>query len=143
MGSYFSIEGKNIIKVCRKLSYYPIICYVVLLFINLFLKDAILSRITIIVGLVAIFNTISYFIGKGKLTENKKLSNASFFIYAFHGIAIFICSNRMQAILPHTDWAYVLIFFSSVIIVALLGLGLYVFMKRFFPRFTSVITGGR
>lgn len=143
LGAYFAIEQRNIVKFCRSLSFYPTILYIIITILDVILKNEIIHKLTIIMGLLVIFNIVSYYIGKGYLRENKTLSNASFFIYAFHSVPILIVANRMVDIFPHKDWAYVLIFFSSVIIVALLGLGLYVFLKRFSPRFTSIITGGR
>lgn len=142
LGAYFAIEGKNIVYYCRKIKW-AVPLYVFLIVADLIMKNVYLNRFGIIVGLIALFNVVSYFVENNKLKENKFLSDASFFIFAFHGLPLMILVSRMTAILPHTDWAYVLIFFSSVIIVALLGLGIYVFLKRFFPRFTSVITGGR
>lgn len=142
MGAYFAIRKKNIIYYSRKFKFAPLL-YVIFIVLEIIYKNTYINRVGIFIGLIALFNIISCLMENNKLKENKFLSNALFFLYAFHGLPIFILSRRMYAILPKADWAYALVFFSSVIIVALLGLGLYVFLKRFFPRFTSVITGGR
>ncbi|MCQ2326584.1 MAG: acyltransferase [Bacteroidales bacterium] len=142
VGAYFAIRGKNIIYYSRKFKFAPLL-YIIFIVLDIIYRNIYINRMGILIGLVTLFNVVSYLMEENKLKENKFLSNASFFLYAFHGLPIFILSRRMSAIFPHTDWAYVLIFFSSVIIVAWLGLGLYSFLKRFFPRFTSVITGGR
>ena len=143
LGAYFAIHKKNIIELCNKYAKLSYILFIALIVFNLIFKISVIGKITTFVGVVALCNLVSYYLAKGKIKENKFYSDASFFLYAFHGVPIMILSNRLSDMLPKTDWAYTLNFFASTIIITLLGLGLYYVMKKIMPKFTAIITGGR
>ena len=72
------------------------------------------------------------------------LSESSFFIYAFHGLPILILSKATVKLLhPSTTPVWIGCYFACFVTIVLISLGLYVMLKRAFPRFTSIITGAR
>ena len=143
LGAYFAIHHKNIIEYCRKLSFYPLIIYIIFIVAFLITKDGTINRIGIIFGLIATYNIVSYFVEHNKLKENPFLSEMSFFLFLFHALPIIIVSNRLKSLLPQTDLGYLINYFLSVFIVVLLAIITYKIMKKYFPRFTSILMGGR
>lgn len=74
------------------------------------------------------------------------LSSASFFIFAVH--EPWLLSPLKRAVFaPYIqkagDFELCAIYFMTAAAVTVLGLAIYAILKRLFPRFTAIITGGR
>ena len=147
LGAYFSINNLNIIKYVRKLSFYPIIVYILFIIADISLKDTFLRwyihRIGILIGMTSVLIIVSYLIEKGKIHCNKLLSESSFFMFVFHGLPIVFVSIGLYYILPTNDICMLFTYFFSVTLVSVVSVWAYKLLKRYFPKFTAVITGGR
>ena len=147
LGAYFSINNLNIIKYVRKLSFYPIIVYILFIIADISLKDTFLRwyihRIGILIGMTSVLIIVSYLIEKGKIHCNKLLSESSFFMFVFHGLPIAFVSIGLYYILPTNDICMLFTYFFSVTLVSVVSVWAYKLLKRYFPKFTAVITGGR
>lgn len=96
-------------------------------------------------GLVTITGGMTFIYGASKLgNQNGTLGESAFFVYAFHGFPVLMLSKIIVAILkPSTSVMWIICYIGCFITIVLLSLYVYTYMKRFFPKFTSFITGGR
>ena len=104
-----------------------------------------LSRIFIIVGVVATFNLAFRLVSSGKVKYRPALSSSSFFIYALHAIVVLDLSNFvLWRLLPfENEFVFTLKVFLRPALAVGICLGLFFFMRRFMPRTLSVLTGNR
>lgn len=74
----------------------------------------------------------------------KILEDSSFFIFCFHAIPLLILEKIALSVLTgQSEWLLIADYFANPIIIISLSVALYVFCKKYFPKFTSLITGGR
>ena len=67
-----------------------------------------------------------------------------YFIYLYHYLLLIGIKKGLVAILkPNSSWGYLGCYFASVVIVLALLTGLYFLMRRYLPRFTGVLIGGK
>ena len=98
----------------------------------------------IIAGLISAVSLTSYFIEKGKWKTSEFLSSSSFWIYAYHVIPLVLVTKVMFKVLtPQTDIVVLSIYLFAPLVTILIGLAIYWLLKKYLPRFTAVITGGR
>ena len=65
-------------------------------------------------------------------------------IYAFHGIPLGVILKYTLKYLPvSNDMIFLSIYFLSAGFIILTSLGIYSLLKKWLPRFLSVVTGGR
>ncbi|MDR0733047.1 MAG: acyltransferase [Dysgonamonadaceae bacterium] len=148
-GAYFSINKRNIIELYAKIKLlsfilYPIIAVVDLLTIE-YAYNVFIHKINIIVGILFCFNFVAHLFEKGKIKAHPFLSSASFFVFAIHNPFILI---KLKDIIykfcnPKSDIVITGLYFLIVIIVIFVALGIYSVLRKFLPKFTAVITGGR
>lgn len=78
------------------------------------------------------------------ISEYRSLSDASFFIYALHGLFI---SKYMKILIltlhPKSPYLVLLIYYFVPISTILICIVLYKLMKKWLPSVAIVITGGR
>lgn len=72
------------------------------------------------------------------------LISSCFLVYACHQLPL----NMFVRILfkfmsPVSDWQFMLIYIVSPLVIILVNLLLYASLKKLFPHFTAIITGGR
>ncbi len=157
LGAYFSVHNKNIIQTIRLLpSKALFLLTLVLMTVDLIINDLpsntvhstnnnlYIHNIFLLFGIVSSLALVSYGIENKRLKLNKFISDSSFFMFAIHPIPLVNVFNRIPIkFLPHNDFTFLLIYFFSVIAMAILSIFLYKYMKKYFPKFTSIITGGR
>ena len=101
------------------------------------------SKVCILFGVPSIY----WVIGKvGKILEKrlKFLAAASFFVYATHEPFGTLIKKIMYKIFPLlNDLLSILLFFSIPIIVTAICTSAFLISRKFFPGFTSSVTGGR
>lgn len=147
-GAYFAIEHRNFVADFRR--FFPITFYIYLaitIFALIFREYEWCSYInlaSIPVGVVAIISLTANFIQRGAWRETPFLSASSFFIYAFHAMPLaFIVKLSFKILQPTSDVVVLFLFFFCSTITILIGLLIYSFLRRYLPRFTAIITGGR
>lgn len=102
-----------------------------------------LRRVGILLGMAFTISLSSRFISNGKWRINKFLSESSFFIFAYHIIALIIIRSVIVDKAFKTDIMCTVQYFVLSGVIVITGLLFYYLLKRFLPRFTSIITGGR
>ncbi|MBO5677307.1 MAG: hypothetical protein J6S02_04130, partial [Bacteroidaceae bacterium] len=101
-------------------------------------------RITILIGIAFTLSLTARMIQNGKWKVNKFISESSFFIFACHLLVMPYVYYIMLKIIPLNSAEFlVTMYFSITIIVTLGGLVGYYIMKKYFPKITAFITGGR
>lgn len=99
---------------------------------------------SILMGIVAVIALTAYFIEKGKWKSSAFLTGSCFLVYAFHQLPLNFYDRVLFRIFhPVSDWQFLLIYFSGPILIITLDLLIYALLKKCFPRFAAVITGGR
>ena len=150
-GAYFGIHKRNLIEDFGKLRILSFVLFPVIVIIYCLVdKDwggrGNVQCAAVITGIVFCFNFVAYLFENGTIKSAPKfLGAATFFIFATHD-PFFINGFRKLTYLiihPESDLAFTTLFFVNSILVVLCALGLYYLLRRFLPKFTQIITGGR
>lgn len=147
-GAYFSIHRKNFLEKVSPFFSLSAVLYGLLTVIELYTRkeawNESIHRFDILVGMVFMLALSAHFIEKGKWKVNLFLSDSSFFVYAFHGMPLALAFKFLFKLThPHTDGLMLTLYFLSPTLVILSGLYLYYLLKKYLPKFTALITGGR
>lgn len=151
-GSYFSIKKKNFINLMKPYSKPCTILYLIIIIIELlnykisFISEYIkyIHSLGILMGINSVITISAYFISKCKWRTNLSLAKSTFFLYAYHILPLnFVIKLSLKYIKPYTELSLLITYFGSTIIITLIGLIIYHFIRIYFPRFTTFITGGR
>ena len=147
-GAYFSIHGINFAVKGQSYWWQTGVLYLLLSLVVLALREyewcTYLKNISILIGIFCAVSLTAHFIGKGSWRVNKFLSESSFFIYAYHGMFLALVVKAVcNALHPQGDAMLLLVYFLSPAIIILAGLGAYYVLKKYLPRTTAFITGGR
>jgi hypothetical protein len=99
----------------------------------------------VIVGIVFWINLVAHLLRTGKIGVNPFLASSSFFLFAIHDPFLLSKIRKILYVIfnPQSDLVITSLYFLLVAIVVFVALGLYYVLKRFMPKFTAVITGGR
>ena len=149
-GAWFSINGRIFTNDFSSLRWMAIVYLGLLVFnTSLWYCDArsydFILKVNIIIGLISSVSWVSYGLTRNFIGTNKLLTSSSFFIYAYHATLILL-STKIYAKFFNTnlsDSVLVAGYFIIPFIIAFIGVGLYVFLHKYFPSFTALITGGR
>ena len=147
-GACFSIHGINFAVKVQSYWRQTGVLYLLLSLVVLALREyewcTYLAKINILIGIFFAVSLTAHFIGKGSWRVNKFLSESSFFIYAYHGMFLALVVKAVcNALHPQGDAMLLLVYFLSPAIIILAGLGAYYVLKKYLPRTTAFITGGR
>ena len=149
-GAWFSINSRIFTNDFSSFRWAATI-YLVLLILNVFIRDYnlkycnLISNINIVIGLISVVSWVSHGLTHDFIRVNKLLTNSSFFIYAYHTTIISLLLKCYVLFFRSSLNESILIvgYFIIPFIVAFIGVGLYVFLHKYFPSFTALITGGR
>ncbi len=149
LGAYCSLYQVKFENVCKRMFYVTAPLYFISAFVELFVKfepwAIYLHNVNILVGILFVVGAVAkLFELRPNHKVNQFLSESSFFMFAYHGVFLYnfaaFCNNLLK---PTEDWQLMVLYFVYFAISVLLGLVLFKGLKRYFPKFTSVITGGR
>jgi surface polysaccharide O-acyltransferase-like enzyme len=71
------------------------------------------------------------------------MNKSTFFIYASHVIPTAALCYFVCRFLPHTEWVFMSCYLIIPIVVSFGLTAVYIVLQHLFPRFTSILTGGR
>lgn len=147
-GAYFSIHKKNFVKLLQPLLPVAAIIYLLLAGVALVFstvdQEIYIRRLSILFGGILVISLSAWFIGKGRWHTNAFLADSSFFIYAYHALPLaFIFKIFFRVLRTETDGVSLALYFICPMITIGVGLGVYYLMRRFLPKITRVVTGGR
>ncbi len=145
-GAYYSINKKNLVTEMRKLKVIPYI------YVPLSLLDTYQQNHSMLVhygavpfGVITAIIFMSYLLEKGKIKENRLLSDSSFFLFCMHMIIMWELGKAVFMMLHLGDEPFTLFlfFFGIVTLTILVCLVTYVILNRYVPKFCRLLTGGR
>lgn len=149
LGACFSIYDYNLVKECGKVFWFSLVIYPFFACMDLLTIphswNFLIHRLNIAWGILFVFNLSVWLIRDKGVRVSKFLTGASFFIFAVH-VPVLLQSVRKVLFLlvrPENGWTLLLVYFLAVFWVIGIALLIYIFLKRYIPRFTNVITGGR
>lgn len=148
LGAYFSIIRRNFVELVKPRVVFLGITYLMLVVIVFCTKNydwvMYVKRVTILLGIAFAIAVSAVYIAKGKWKVNTFLTESSFFIYAYHIIALPIIRRVLLFIIPcTTDLRATILYFLWAATAIIIGLILYYFLKKWFPKTAALITGGR
>lgn len=147
-GCYFSIYDVDFLSFFKKFDKIGYILYAILATLDLLTKGMnynwYIHSLGILFGVISILNLSAYLLKKQIFKENVFLSEASFFIFAMHEpLLTFLRKGFFILLKPKVEVTILGIYFASTFIVIVIGLFSFYTLKRLFPKFTKIITGGR
>lgn len=147
-GAWFSVFQKNFVEVFGRLFPYSFIVYLFVAAGALWAHESEwgghLVRLSILVGIPFFVSLSARCIHAGRWKASAFLASSSFFIYAYHALPhAFVQKYFVKLLSPHSEIALTILYFCCAIVTVCIGLGIYALMKRYLPRVTAVITGGR
>lgn len=148
LGAWFSINNRNLIVDFKP--FFPIgVIFYLIYAIGIVGTErtggyTYVINASILMGIVAVIALTTHFIENGKWKSSIFLTGSCFLVYAFHQLTLNFYDRVLFRIFhPVSDWQFLLIYFSGPILIITLDLLIYAWLKKCFPRFTAVITGGR
>lgn len=100
--------------------------------------------LTVMIGALATLALLAYIMTKRDITSNETLSKSSFFIYLYHALPLgFVIKLCLKIEALNSDIGHLIIYIASSVIIIIAGLFIYKIMKRYLPKITSVMMGGR
>ncbi len=150
-GAYFSIYGKNLVREFRKVCWLSYIGAVLFLLLTIWFDGRntatgyLLYPFYIIMGVCAVVNLASRLIETGRTHVHPVLTQSTFFIYATHTILVLWFTSKVvyKVIGNESVVALTIGYFLTPMLATFVCVGLYVFLKRYFPCWARVLTGNR
>lgn len=149
-GAWFGIHRRDFTESFHSLRWGAACLYIVLLTISTWLWHSQITdypfvhKVGIIVGIVAVVSWTAYGFERKQLHASTFLAGSAFFVYAYHGMLItLIIKYWVKLLSPHSEWTMIIGYFLIPTVIVVLGIALYALLRKYFPAFTAVITGGR
>ncbi|MDR1225387.1 MAG: acyltransferase [Prevotellaceae bacterium] len=148
-GAWFGVNRRSLIDDMSKVKYAVFILYPLLVLADLLTRqyaaNPFIHNAGIIVGIAFWFNLVAYLLRTGKVSVNRFLAASSFFVFAIHEPFLQSKIHKVLYVIfnPQSDLLITALYFLIVLATVLIALGLYYLLRRFMPKFTAVITGGR
>jgi len=147
-GAYFGVFRKNFVSMMKPLLPVVVLLYLLLIFVIFYTIDSkwwdYVYCVSVCLGLVLAVSLTAECIQKGKWHVSRLLTNAAFFIFAYHRIPlVFVIKFLFKLVRPQSDLMLLFLYLFAPILIIVLGLLSYSFLKQWFPRFTAIICGGR
>lgn len=147
LGAFFKIKRHNFLERVQSL-YIPAICvYIPLVVLEICFFEqresfGLLHRFGIITGLILFANISISFIKTKYANLLDKVSDSTFFLYAYHSIMVMILTKLMFRFVMKQTWdSFVLIYFMRPIITVSVGIVLFKVLVKHVPRFSKIING--
>lgn len=149
-GAWFSINRRDFTIDFLKIRWLMTFCYLFMLILNTWLWShqitnfPFLHNIGIIIGLIAAISWAAYAIKSNHIHPNAFLAGSSFFVYAYHGMpTACACKCWILLLSPVNEWTMLAGYIIIPFTIAGIGVGIYALLRKYFPTFTALITGGR
>lgn len=148
VGAYFSVNKKDPTELLRPCFPAALVLWLLLAasvgFVLQQPAEGYLTRLSVLAGVVAVSSMAVRFVEKGRWRANEFLSDSSFFVFAYHSMfLLFVMKFALKIAVPQTEAGMFLLYFACPVVTIAVGLGLYYLLRRFAPRLTALLTGGR
>ena len=149
LGTCFSINRYDVIKTVEKCGIYAIIAFGSIIFCNeihclpVGVSEYFDSGTKILIGMLS-FLYLSILFVKRDIKISPKYADSSFFLYAAHGFfVVLICKAIILLLHPSSEIMCITTYLLCYVITVIFCYSIYWFLKRFFPRFSTIINGNR
>lgn len=149
LGGYFRISQRNLVADSRSLFRFSLIIYPVVAVADALTKgiavNSYIHHLGILLGILFLFNVVSYLLEHKKLTVGTFLPGASFFLFAVHEQSLSQIRKSLTAIFPPyvSQTNDVALYLLPVLIVVPVALFLYYLLKKYFPAVLRFAIGAR
>lgn len=148
IGAFFSVHGRNFVCAVKPFLPVSMLVFFALAFVELVFREyswaVYVHRANILAGIVFAVSLSAYLVGKRQWNANAFLADSSFFVYAYHALPlVLVIKLSFKMFHPQSSMEMLGIYFVSTAFVIAAGLIAYYLLKRYLPRFTAIITGGR
>lgn len=141
LGAYFTINGFSYMACVRKVRCLGFV-YPLLVTADILYGSKALHNFGILSGIILIFYICGYLAKSGRLKSVSFLSSASFFVFAIHEpLLSHVVRSLTSKILP--NHLIIAQYFISVGLIVGISLIIYYAMRKFFPKVTGIVCGGR
>lgn len=149
LGGYFRLFEKNLISECRKLFRFSLIAYPVVAVADACSKglpvNTYIHHAGILLGILFLFNIISFLLEHRRLSVGTFLPGASFFLFAVHEQSLSQVRKSLTAIFPpgSSQLNDVILYLLPMLIIIPSALGLYSLLRRYCPAILRIMVGAR
>lgn len=145
LGCFIAVYKKNIFTVDRYGKYFVLVYLMIILLDGLSYGELIgLHKVGILIGIVSSLYLTKFLVYSNFKSLLLSLGNTSFFVFAAHEPLLSIVRKVVYKVLePKSDFLTLVLYILIPIVVILLLVLLYSFLKSVFPKFLRIITGGR
>lgn len=157
LGAILCIKDNDTIMICKKAFPVAIVLTVVFTVLEILTLNSVISFISddgitlkimhslnVLAIIMICFALTSYYLRSGHVKHIEILDRSCFFVYCYHALPIILFTILLSKLIaPTNELNAIAIYIISPVITLILGVVLYYVSNKLFPRFTSVITGGR
>lgn len=150
LGAYSKIMRIDLLKKIRTFGFLSLCVYLFIIVVLLFhcsedtLGLWLLHSVGKLFGMVAVLWLTSSLIARFHWKENVFLSKSVFFLFAFHIVPLTLVIKFAFKVIPvYSEGTLLAIYLLSPAITAVVGLSLYALLKRYLPKLSVYLTGGR
>ena len=147
LGAYLSINKIDFVHIFQKMSWSPFVYIPLAIMDILTIHESYnywIHHTGIIIGIIATVYTAATLLCKQHIKINQLLSNASFFVFAFHNLILGkLTKIIMLTLQPQSPYFIIFIYFFVPYTTILLCLYFYKLLNRHLPSVAKIITGGR
>lgn len=150
LGASYSIGQRPFTLWFRQHRHTLLLTYLALLTLNTLLWKTgqthwfFLQNVGVGIGLGTVIGWTSHALAQHTLSVSTFLASASFFVFAYHGMPMTLAIKLWVRLWPQLGELQLLLGFVLIpLLIVSLGLGLYALLRKYFPAFTALITGGR
>lgn len=149
LGGYFRLFNKNLILECRKLFRFSLIVYPVIAISDACTKglpvNTYIHHAGILLGILFLFNAVSFLLEHRKLAVGTFLPGASFFLFAVHEQSLSHVRKSLTAVFPPgvSQTNDVVLYLLPMLIIIPVALILYYLLRRYCPTVLGIMAGTR
>ena len=145
-GAYFGIKKKEFIVAMLPYAVPMLVTLVLLIVVEHFMPCEFIYRLENVVALIFGMSFTTIMVRAGTwYVKDMTLPNASFFIYAYHGLLLgpIVMLLHNGFLTPHNGYLAIVIYIVPVLLATFIGLLLYWLMRTRLPFITYILMGGR
>lgn len=145
IGAYFSANKLDFVALLRPYGRYVTFAYVLVVVVLMILKPdgLFLKNLGLLFGVPTSVYLADVIMSKTGWKPNRLLSDGSFFLYACHFYVVIAATRILVKMFIESEALMSLAYLSVPIVVSVIVISIYYFLKSYFPSLLSILTGGR
>jgi hypothetical protein len=151
LGAYFGIYKKNLVSELRKYKLFWYITSILTLLPSVYYDyDGhttynYFTPVFLLATVISAVNIVSFFIEKGKISQNRTLTKATFFVYGVHTVLVLSIVSLIFDIIFTSKSPIILTirYFTVPIATAYVCVLIYCMMEKIMPKMLGLLSGNR